>query len=304
MTLDMELLPQEVFCVILELISVTDVYSLKISNSTYFQKVKGCQKITTRLMDTFWGVNVKNISLLGRDYSLNYEPMILGLMTVKIFKKFYKYFKPKSFIINSDTSTLNLTKFLLKNNFDMEIVIHLNQKNLMTVNKTKISLDIETLIVYSEDKITIETAMQILNLKNQRVRNLIIHGELNDMHFVFLMLPLCLKSLEVYSNEGVHDVRSLPYFFELNLNKLCLVQCYEVCSHPECVNYNSITSQVKKCSIFPNELAMSPFPFEAIKWCEYKGVSIDFQNSAFFDFEFESVMDHINSQEISTSKTK
>ena len=172
----MELLPQEVFCVILELLSVNDVYSLKISNSTYFQKVKECQKITTRLMDTFWGVNVKNISLLGRDYSLNYEPNILGLMTVKIFKKFYEYFKPKSFTINSGTSTLNLTKFLLKNNFNMDIVIHLNQKNLMTVNKTKIFLDIETLIVYSEDKITIETAMQILNLKNQRVRNLRIHG--------------------------------------------------------------------------------------------------------------------------------
>ena len=293
----MELLSQDVFCVILEFISVTDVYSLKMVSSIYFQKVKECQKITTRLMDTFWGVNVKNISLLGRDYSLNYEPIILGKMTVKIFKKFYEYFKPKSFTINCCTSTLNLTKFLLKNNFDMDIVIHLDQKNLIAVNKTKISLDTETLIVSSEDKITIETAMQILNLKNQRVRNLRIHGEVNDMHFVFSMLPSCLKSLEVYSNVGVHDVRSLPYFFELNLDNLCLFQCYEVCSHPDCVNYNSISSQIKKCSRFPKKIAMSPFPFDVIKWCENNGVSIDFQNSDFFDFELDDVINHINSLE-------
>ena len=130
--------------------------------------------------------------------------------------------------------------------------------------------------------------MQLLNLRNQKVKKLKVHGEVNDMQFMFWLLPKCLQSLEIYSKVGVHDVRSLNCFFELELNNLIFFQCYEVCSHPECVNYNSITSQIKKCSKFPKRLAMAPFPFDAIKWCENNGVCIDFQNSAFFEFEFDA----------------
>ncbi len=298
----MDLLPNDIFLIILGFLSTVDVYSLKKVNNALFEKVRFCQKDTTHLVDTFWGVNVKNILLIGRDYSLNYEPVIFGLMTVKIFKKFYKYFKPTLFQVNCRTSTLNLTKYLLKNNLGMDIVIYVNQKNLMTVNNTKASIDAKNLTVYSEDKITIEIAMQLLNLRHQRVKNLKIHGEVNDMQFVFHMLPEDLESLEIHSKTGVHNVRSLPLFFELELNHLNLFQCYEVCSHPDCINYNSITYQIRKCAKFPKEIAMSPFPFNAIKWCESHGVQIDYQNSEFFDFEFDDVMNYaINSAKTTVS---
>ena len=294
MTLDMDLLPNDNLIIILGFLSMGDVYAFKQVNSILLDRVKACQKETTHLMHTFWGVNVKNINLIGRDYSLSYIPIILGSMTVKTFNKFYRYFKPQQFTINGYTSTLNLTKHLLTNNLGMDLVIYVDQKNLMTVNKTKVTIDTDNLTIYSEDKITIEISMQLLNLKNQKVKNLKVHGEVNDMQFVFWMLPKCLQSLEIYSKFGVHDVRSLNCFFELELNHLTFFQCYEVCSHPECVNYNSITSQIKKCSKFPKTLAMAPFPFDAIKWCESNGVCIDFQNSAFFEFEFDDVMNHIN----------
>ena len=290
----MDLLPNDNFLIILGFLSIVDVYALKKVNNNFVEKVGVCQKDTTHLMDTFWGVNVKNINLIGRDYSLSYEPIILGLMTVKIFNQFYKHFKPNKFTINCCTSTLNLTKFLLKNNLRMDIVISVDQKNQMTVNKTKVSLDVENLTVYSEDDITMEVSMQLLNLRNQKIKNLKIHGEVTDMHFIFSMLPKCLESLEIYSKFGVHDVRSLPLFFELQLKNLNLFQCYEVCSHPECVNYNSgITLQIRKCTKFPKRIAMSPFPFDAIKWCKEHEVLIDFKNSAFFDFEFDDVMRYL-----------
>lgn len=292
--LDMNLLPNDIFTIILKFLIISDVYALKKVNHSLFERVRVCQKDTTHLMDTLWGVSVKNINLIGRDYSLSYEPNVLGSMNVKIFNKFYKHFKPQSFKINYLTSTLNLTKYLLKNNLRMDLVIYVDQKNLMTVNKTKVSLDAEHLTIYSEDKITIEISMQLLNLRNQKIKNLKIYGELNDMQLVFLMLPKCLESLEIYSKVGVHDVRSLNLFFELQLNHLTLFQCYEVCSHPECVNYNSITSQIKKCAKFPKRIAMAPFPFDAIKWCQKHGVGIDFRNSVFFEFEFDDVMNHIN----------
>ena len=293
-TLDMDLLPNDNLIIILGFLSMGDVYAFKQVNSSLLERLKACQKETTHLMDTFWGVSAKNINLIGRDYSLNYNPIVLGSMTVKTFNKFYRYFKPKDFTINGHTSTLNLTKYLLKNNLGMDLVIYVDQKNLMTINKTKVTIDAENLTIYSEDKITIETSMQLLNLRNQKVKHLKIRGELNDMHFVFHMLPKCLQSLEIYSKFGVHDVRSLNCFFELELNRLTLFHCYEVCSHPECVNYNSITSQIKKCSKFPREVAMAPFPFDAIKWCENHGVSVDYQNSSFFEFEFDNVMNYIN----------
>ena len=126
------------------------------------------------------------------------------------------------------------------------------------------------------------------------MKHLKIHGEVNDMHFVFYMLPKCLRSLEIYSKFGVHDVRSLNYFFELELNHLSLFQCYEVCSHPECVNYKSITYQIRKCSKLPRSLAMAPFPFDAIKWCEKNGVCVDFKNSTFFESEIDDVMKYIS----------
>lgn len=289
----MDLLPNEVFFIILEFLEIVDVYSLKQVNYDLFEKVRFCQKDTTYLIDTFWGVSVKNINLIGRDYSLSYEPIVFGLMNVKIFKKFYEYFRPNLFQIDCHTSTLNLTNYLLKNNLGMDIAISVSQKNLMTVNKTKVSIDAENLTVYSEDKITIEISMQLLKLRQQRVKNLRIHGEINDMQFVFYMLPKNLESLEIYCKAGVHDVRSLPLFFELQLKNLVLFQCYEVCSHPECINYNSITSQIKKCTKFPKEIAMSPFPFDAIKWCESHGVHIDFKTSDFFDFEFDDIMNYI-----------
>ena len=293
-TLDMDLLPNDNLNVILGFLCMVDVYALKQVNKSLLQRVRDCQKDTIHLMDTFWGVSVKNINLIGRDYSLNYEPIVLGLMTVKVFKKFYRYFKPKSFTINAFTSTLNLTKHLLKNNLGMDLVIHVDQKNLMTVNKTNVTIHAENLTIYSQDKITIETSMQLLNLRNQRVKRLKIHGEVNDMQFVFYMLPKYLQSLEIYSKFGVHDVRSLKCFFELQLDHLTLFKCYEVCSHPECVNYSSITAQIKKCSKFPRKIAMTPFPFDAIKWCENHGVCVDFENSAFFEFEFDDVMNHIS----------
>lgn len=288
----MDLLPNDNLMIILGFLSMGDVYTFKQVNISLLERVKACQKETTHLMDTFWGVSVKNINLIGRDYSLNYNPIVLGSMTVKTFNKFYRYFKPKNFTINGYTSTLNLTKHLLKNNLGMDLVIYVDQKNLMTINKTNVTIDVDNLTIYSEDKITIEISMQLLNLRNQRVKNLNIHGEVNDMQFVFYMLPKYLQSLKIYSEFGVHDVRSLNCFFELELNHLTLFQCYEVCGHPECVNYNSITSQIKKCSKFPREVAMAPFPFDAIKWCENNGVSVDFQNSAFFEFEFDDVMNH------------
>lgn len=290
----MDLLPNDNLIIILGFLSMGDVYAFKQLNSILLKRVKACQKETTRLVHTFLGVSVKNINLIGRDYSLSYIPIILGSMTVKTFSKFYRYFKPPNFTINSYTSTLNLTKHLLKNNLGMDLVIYVDQKNLMTINKTNVTIDVENLTIYSEDKITIEISMQLLNLRNQKVKHLNVNGEVNDMQFLFWLLPKCLQSLEIYSKVGVHDVRSLNCFFELELNNLIFFQCYEVCSHPECVNYNSITSQIKKCSKFPKRLAMAPFPFDAIKWCENNGVCIDFQNSAFFDFEFDDVMNHIN----------
>tara|TARA_Y100000389_G_scaffold202877_1_gene249573 strand:- start:50 stop:928 length:879 start_codon:yes stop_codon:yes gene_type:complete len=292
----MNSLPNDNFILILRLLAISDVYTLKKVNNGLLQQVGACQKDTTYLPETFWGVNVRNINLIGRDYSLNYQPTFLGLMTCKIFSQFYRYFKPPSFTINGFTSTLNLTKHLLKNNLGIDLVVYVNQKNLMTVNKTKVSIDAENLTIYSEDKITIEISMQLLNLRNQRVKNLKIHGEVNDMQFVFYMLPKCLQSLEIYSKIGVHDVRSLPYFLELQLKYLNLFQCYEVCSHIDCVNYNSINSQIRKCSKFPTSIAMSPFPFDAIKFCEKNGVAVDFANSYFFDFEFDDVMKHINAK--------
>lgn len=290
----MDLLPNDNLIIILGFLSMSDVYAFKQVNGSLLERVEVCQKETTHLIHTFWGVNVKNINLIGRDYSLNYIPIILGLMTVKTFKKFYRYFKPRKFTINAYTSTLNLTKHLLKNNLGMDLVIHVDQKNLMTINKTKVTIDAENLTIYSENKITIEISMQLLNLRNQKVKNLKVHGEVNDMQFVFWLLPQNLQSLEIYSKVGVHDVRSLNCFLELELNNLTLFQCYEVCSHPECVNYNSITSQIRNCSKFPKKLAMAPFPFDAIKCCENNGVCIDFQNSTFFEFEFDDVMNHTN----------
>ena len=136
-TLDMDLLLNDNFIVILGFLSIGDVYVLKQVNRVLLGIVRVCQKDTIHLMDTFWGVNVKNINLIGRDYSLNYEPVVLGSMTVKTFSQFYRYFKPKSFTISFFTSTLNLMKHLLKNNLGMDLVIYVNQKNLMTVNKTK-----------------------------------------------------------------------------------------------------------------------------------------------------------------------
>lgn len=296
MTLDMDLLPNDNLIVVLNFLSINDVYTLKKINYKLLESVKVCQKDTTHLMDTF--VNVKNISLIGRDYSLKCEPIVSGSMTVKIFKQYYSHFKPKHFKIDGLTSTLNLTKYLLRNNLRMDLVIYVDQKNLMTVNKTNVSLDAESLTIYSEDNINIEITMQVLNLRNQKIKNLKIHGELNDMQIVFSMLPIhYLESLEIYSKRGIHDVRSLNLYFELQLNHLTLFQCYEVCSHPECVNYNSITSQIRKCSKFPKRIAMAPFPFDAIKWCEENGVCIDFQNSFFFEFEFNDVMNHIHSRE-------
>ena len=296
MTLDMDLLPNDNLIIILGFLSMGDVYAFKQVNSSLLERVKACQKDTTHLMDTFGGVSVKNINLIGRDYSLNYEPIVLGSMTVKRFSQFYRYFNPKSFTINGSTSTLNLTKHLLKNNLGVDLVVYVDQTNLMTINKTKVSIDAENLTIYSEDKITIEISMQLLNLRNQKVKNLKIHGEVNDMQFVFYMLPKCLQSLEIYSKFGVHDVRSLNCFFELQLNHLTLFQCYEVCNHPECVNYNSITSQIENCSKFPRNVAMAPFPFDAIKWCEKNGVCIDFQNSSFFEFELDDVLNYFNAK--------
>ena len=284
-------LPIDIFLLLLDVLPLNDVYSLKQVNSVVLEKVSTAQKQTTYLEDTFWGVSVKNINLIGRDYSIKYEPILFGLMTVKIFIKFFKYFKPKVFTIDCHTSTLNLTKYLLKNNLKMDIVICVNQKNLMTVNKSKVLIDAENLTIHSEDKITIEISMQLLKLKQQTVKNLIIHGEVNDMDFVFSMLPKNLEALEIYAKIGVHNTRSLPLFFELELNNLVLNKCFEVCSHPECINYNSITSQIKKCQKFPKRIAMSPFPLDAIKWCHENGVTkVDFENSVFFDFELENVM--------------
>lgn len=290
----MDLLPNDAIGVILGFLSIGDVYSLKKVNFSLLERVRLCQKDTRYLMDIFWGVNVKNINLIGRDYSLPYEPIVFGSMTVKTFRKFYRHFHPKSFTINGFTSTLNLTKHLLRNNLGMDIVIHVDQKNLFIVNRTNVSLYAEHLTIYSEDKIPIDISMQILKLMNQRIKHLRIHGEVNDMQFVFNMLPKCLQSLEIYSKSGVHDVRSLLRFVELQLHNLILFQCYEVCSHSECVNYHAITSQIKKCSKFPRKIAMAPFPFDAIKWCEKHGVCIDIQKSAFFDFEFNDVMNHFN----------
>lgn len=292
MTLDMNILPNDIFKIVLSYLDIAEVYSLKNVSKAICHQVVTCQNTTSYLPETFWGVNVKNVNLLGRDYSLNYKPYVFGLMTVKIFKKFMKYFKPADFIINSDTSTLNLTKHLLKNNMGLNLVICVNQKNLMTINKTKISIHTEYLTIFSEDKITMEVSMQLLQLNKQNVKHLKIHGEMNDMRFVFSMLPKNLESLEIYSKIGVHDVRSLPYFFELKLKYLNLFQCYEICSHPECINYNSITSQVKKCVKFPQKVAMSPFPFDAIKWCVKNDTEVDFTNSCFFEFEHDDVMNY------------
>ena len=167
-TLDMDLLPNDNLIIILGFLPIGDVYAFKQVNSSLLERVKACQKETTRLMDTFWGISVKNINLIGRDYSLNYTPKLLGSMTVKIFNKFYSYFKPTKFTINGHTSTLNLTKHLLKNSLGMHLVIYVDQKNIMTINKTHVIIDADYLTIYSEDKITIEISMQLLNLRNQK----------------------------------------------------------------------------------------------------------------------------------------
>lgn len=289
----MNSLPNDVIQSLTDRLRLVDVYSLKRVNSSLFEAVTLCQKLTTCHFDTFWGVSVKNICLLGRDYSLEYQPLVLGLMNVKTFKKFRHYFSPTSFGVDCGTSTLNLIRFLLKNNLGLNLVISVCQKNLMTITRTNVAICAQRLELISRDKITIEVSMQLLKLHKQHIRSLVIRGEVNDMQFVFSMLPRGLEHLEVYSSHGVHDVRSLPLFFHLGLRYLNLYQCYEVCRHPECVNYNSISSQIRKCNAFPDKIAMSPFPLDAIKWCEAHHVTIDFESSNYFDFEFEEVMDHI-----------
>ena len=62
-----------------------------------------------------------------------------------------------------------------------------------------------------------------------------------------------LRILQISSRSGVHFIRSLNRFLELKLNYLNLFQCYEVCSHPECMNYKKITFQLKSVQIFHQE---------------------------------------------------
>ena len=60
-TLDMDLLPNDNLIIILGFLPIGDVYAFKQVNSSLLERVKACQKETTRLMDTFWGISVKNI---------------------------------------------------------------------------------------------------------------------------------------------------------------------------------------------------------------------------------------------------
>lgn len=286
----MDSLPSDIMQILTASLSLSDVYSLKRASKATLQLVGVCQKHTTDHFDAERGVSVKNVHLLGRDYSLAYRPATHGLMTVKVFKDYYQYFAPTSFVINPTTCTLKLTKHLLRDNLGMDIMMHMCHKNATAVNGIDVAIDAQRLELLVDGHITIDIAMQLLSLRNQRVRRLAIRGELHDMHFLFSMLPRDLESLEIRAERGVHDVRSLPSFFELCLDYLNLCRCYKVCRHPHCVNYNAISSQVRKCGRFPRRVAMSPFPLQAIEWCERNGVTVDFEQSSFFDFEREEVM--------------
>lgn len=287
----MNRIPEDLLLKLMSMLGFNDIYNLKKVDKCTNEMICLCQsKFTNHQFDEFWKVHVKNINLIGRDFKLNFVPSLAGLMTCKIFHSFFRFFKPNSFLISSSTCTLNLTKYLLKNPQKMNLVIVVDQKNLMTIAKNNVIIDSESIEIIAKDKITIEVCMQLLNLRKQSFTKLVMSGEVNDMNLVASMIPDGLKSLEIIALHGAHDVRSLPLFLDLKLEYLCLNNCFDVCEHPEYINYDAISSQIMRSKRVPNHIALTPFPLKALKWCIDKDIIIDCEKSTFFEFEFELAM--------------
>jgi len=287
----MDLLPGDVLKEIISHLSFASIYRLKVTSSDMCLALTGAQHITTVHAECYEGVNMRNFLILSRDFSIAAPPILYGLMTCKIFKRYYRLYKPEETVVSSHAVSRGLTKNLLrKQPPGMNLVIVVDQRNLMTIAKVEPHLTVEALEVIADDKITIEVCMQLLRLSQQHISHLNLRGMINDMDVVFRLLPHGLKSLAISAVSGVYNARSLPLFMELELDSLVLNGCYDVslCSL-DTIGFNSITAQIMKARVMPKRLGFSPFPRRAVEFCLSRNVRIAIEQSSFYDFETDAV---------------
>ena len=287
----MESVAVDIMIEILQHMSIRQAYRLKVSSWRMVAVVGAAHQNSTDHEDLI-GMSVRNLPLLLRDFtSLRKEPILSGLMTGKLFDRYLQHYTPATFVISSSTCSQHLHRRLLRSQpAGLHLILTIDEKNLMSLAKSDPEIHTTHFTLIAKDKITIEVCLHLLTMSHQHVTHLKLQGAINDMESVFRLLPTALRSLEIVTETGVHDVRSLPLFLELRLDYLRLHQCYEVCANPYCRVHDAISAHVHKARGYPIELAMSPLPMQAVTYCIDAGVRVDVNNSFFFPSEREAVI--------------
>ena len=291
-----EWLPLDVVEAILHRLNLPDVYALRCTSHGIERMVRQAQSQMLYHCDTFGGVSSKNLCLLARDFALNYVPLVTDKMTLAAFKVYAKKFRPTRLHLNSGSCTRWLYKSVLRRTPSCLSALSLDidqasiRSLIMSSNLSpRFNPQLRSLTLNALDELTIDMMMDVMKLKEQHVHALTLSGSVRSMDVIYSLLPHSLRQLRIEATVGVHDVSSLTRFIELNVEELCLLQCYEVCAHRACANYVAIAQAILRARSFPAQLSLSPFPKAAVQWCLEKGVTVDFDESGFFDHELDMI---------------
>jgi len=265
----MEALPLDLVMHILVMLPFRSIYSLRRVSLEMNESVTAAQRMLTEHFDVLDGIHVQNIPRLAYDTSLREIPLVCGKMNTKIFGIFSRFYEPEVFVLSSATSSPWLAKRLLRVQpaHMNKLVLVVDRLFLMILPKIEPRLMVKEVEVVAKEGITLDLALEMLNMKSQILSTLCMRGCVASMDTIFSLLPKGLESLSINASGGVHDARSITRFCELELRYLLLHDCYK--------DHETISNHVMRARGMPRAMSMWPFPSRALEHCLHSGVCIE-----------------------------